>query len=85
MLTIMVLLLFGWFSFMELFSIDQGNLLLSLPRSFKFPYKFHGLTVIYVIIKITISSILIGLKNIYFPLAKLLSDRLLLDSLSLDS
>ena len=40
------------------------------------------------IIKITISSIVIGLKNSYFStysLAKLLSDSLLLDSLLSDS
>ena len=40
------------------------------------------------IIKTTISSIVIGLKNFYFAsnsLAKLLSDSLLLDSLSSDS
>ena len=40
------------------------------------------------IIKITISSNVIGLKNSYFPtnsLAKLLSDSLLLDSLLSDS
>ena len=42
----------------------------------------------YVIIKITISLIVIGLKNFYFAtnsLAKLLSDSLLLDTLLLDS
>ena len=41
-----------------------------------------------IIIKITIFSIVIGLKNSYFPLislAKLLSDSLLSDSLLLDS
>ena len=49
------------------------------------PWKFFLTSLI---IKITISSIVIGLKNFYFAtnsLAKLLSDSLLLDTLLLDS
>ena len=55
------------------------------------PYSkgcYHLVGVFHLIIKITISSIVIGLKNSYFSLnslAKLLSDSLLLDSLLSDS
>ena len=48
----------------------------------------HSILLPLLIIKITISSLVIGLKNVLFStnsLAKLLSDSLLLDSLLLDS
>ena len=48
----------------------------------------HRMMIILLIIKITISSIVMGLKISYFSLIhlfKLLSDSLLLDSLLLDS
>ena len=61
-----------------------GNILIFLGKNMMSTL----LSIIGLIIKITISSIVIGLKNSYFPtnsVAKLLSDSLLLDTLLLDT